>query len=55
MTDTQLARLFEQRDRAERQLKMIDARIAAARPHYAASRGLLAFPSIDTMRKAVGA
>lgn len=54
MTDNQLARLFEQRDRAERQLRLIDARIAAARPDYAQRHGLLAYPSFDTMRKAVG-
>lgn len=55
MTDSQLARLFQQQERAERELAMIRARIAAARPGYAARHGLLAYPSVDTMRKAVGA
>jgi hypothetical protein len=53
MTDPQLRRLFEQRDRAERQLKMIDARIAASRAEYAARHSLLAYPSVENMRKAV--
>lgn len=53
MTDLQLKRLFEQRDRAERQVKMIDARISTARREYAERHGLLAFPSNDAMRKAV--
>jgi len=55
MTDSQLARLFQQQERAERELAMIRARIAAARPDYAARHGLLAYPSVETMRKAVGA
>jgi ABC-type enterochelin transport system substrate-binding protein len=55
MTDSQLARLFQQQERAERELAMIRARIAAARPEYAARHGLLAYPSVETMRKAVGA
>lgn len=53
MTDLQLKRLFEQRERAERNLKMIDARISAARRPYAARHGLLAFPSTEAMKRAV--
>lgn len=53
MTDLQLKRLFEQRDRIEQQLKMIDARISYARRDYSARHGLLAFPSTEAMRKAV--
>ena len=53
MTDNQLARLFEQRDRAERQLQMIEARIRAARPAFAERHQLLAYPSVDSMRRAV--
>lgn len=55
MTDTQLKRLFEQRDRAARALQLIDQRIAAARPDYAKRNGLLAYPSVDAMRRGVGA
>jgi ABC-type enterochelin transport system substrate-binding protein len=53
MNDQQLARLFEQRDRAQRNLDMIDARIKAARNDYAQRNGLLMLPSVDSMRKAV--
>lgn len=53
MTDKQIRHLFEQRDRAERALKLIDARISAARRPYAERNGLLCFPSVDAMRKAV--
>lgn len=53
MTDLQLRKLFEQRDRAERQLRMIDQRISAARRPFAERHGLLAFPSNDSMKRAV--
>lgn len=53
MTDTQIARLFEQEARLERQLVAVRARIAASRRDYAERNGLLAYPSIDSMRKAV--
>jgi chaperonin cofactor prefoldin len=53
MTDNQIAKLFEQERRLERQLEHVRSRIRAARPTYAARHGLLAFPSVDTMRKAV--
>lgn len=53
MTDKQLRNLFEQRDRAERQLKMIDARISQERRVFSERHGLLAFPSTDAMRRAV--
>lgn len=55
MTDKQLRNLFEQRDRAERQLRLIDARISAARRPYAERHGLLAFPSNDAMKRVVSA
>lgn len=53
MTDLQIARLFEQEARLERQLVLVRARIAASRRDYAARNGLLVYPSIDVMRKAV--
>jgi hypothetical protein len=53
MTDKQISHLFEQQERLERQLALVRARISAARPHYAARNGLLAYPSIEVMRKAV--
>ena len=53
MTDQQIARLFSRRQQLERELMLVDARIKAARQHYADRNGLLMLPSIDNMRKAV--
>lgn len=53
MTDTQIARLFEQEQRLERQLEHVRARIRAARSGYAERHNLLMFPSVDAMRKSV--
>ena len=53
MTDHQIARLFEQESRLERQLALVRARISAARPAFADRHGLIVRPSIDAMRKAV--
>jgi hypothetical protein len=54
MTDRQLRNLFEQEKRIERQLAHVRARIAAGRRAYAERNGLLAFPSVDAMKKALG-
>jgi hypothetical protein len=53
VTDLQIRRLLEQRDRAEQQLRMIDARIATARRDYADRNGLISPPRIETLRLAV--
>lgn len=53
MTDHQIARLFERRDRLERELVLVNARLSASRRDYSSRHGLLAYPSFDTMRKAV--
>jgi hypothetical protein len=55
MTDNQIANLFAQEQRLERQLELVRARIRAARPKFAERHGLLAYPSVDSMRKAVSA
>jgi hypothetical protein len=55
MTDTQIARLFAQEQRLERELATVRARIRGARPQYAERHGLLAYPSVETMKKAVSA
>lgn len=55
MTDRQLKHLFEQQERAERALRTINARIAAARRPYAERHNLLIFPSVEAMKRAVGA
>ncbi|MBA3896119.1 MAG: hypothetical protein H0X36_03060 [Sphingomonadaceae bacterium] len=51
MTDASIARLFERRKRAKRALDAAEAAIRAARAAYAAKHGLLAFPSMDAMRR----
>ncbi len=51
MTDASIAKLFERRERAKRALDAAEAAIRAARPAYAAAHGLLAFPSMDAMRR----
>lgn len=53
MTDTQIARLFAEEQRLERALAVVRARIAGARPEYAARHNLLMFPSVEAMRRAV--
>lgn len=53
MTDMQLARLFSRRDRAKHALEAAEAALRAARPAYAAAHGLLAYPSIEAMRRGV--
>lgn len=55
MNDTQIARLFAREQQLECELATVRARIRGARPEYAARHGLLAYPGIETMRKAVGA
>jgi hypothetical protein len=54
MTNHEIARLFDQERRLEAQLVLVRARISAARRDYSAREGLLAFPSVDKLRKAVG-
>lgn len=51
MTDIHIARLFERRERAKRALDAAEAAIRAARPAYAAAHGLLAYPSMEAMRR----
>lgn len=53
MTDTQIARLFEHRDRLERELALVNARIAASRREYADRNGMLVLPRVEAFRQAV--
>lgn len=53
MTDATIAKLFERRERAKRALEAAEAAIRAARPVYAAKHGLLAYPSMEAMRRNV--
>ena len=53
MTDASIAKLFARREKAKRALDAVEAAIRAARPVYAANHGLLAFPTIEAMRRGV--
>ena len=53
MTDAGIAKLFERRERAKRELDVIEAAIRSARPAYAANHGLLAFPTLEAMKRGV--
>lgn len=53
MTDATIAKLFERRERAKRALDALEAAIKSARPAYAANHGLLAYPTIEAMRRGV--
>lgn len=53
MTDGTIAKLFDRRERAKRALDAAEAAIRSARPAYAANHGLLAFPTIEAMRRGV--
>lgn len=53
MTDASIAKLFERHERAKRTLDALEAAIKSARPAYAANHGLLAFPTIEAMRRGV--
>lgn len=53
MTDATIAELFERHERAKRELEIAEAAIRNARPAYAANHGLLAYPTIEAMRRGV--
>lgn len=51
MTNDNIAQLFERREQAKRELDAAEAAIRAARPAYARANGLLAYPTIEAMRR----
>lgn len=53
MTDAAIARLFERRDRLERELALVNASTAESRREYADRNGMLVLPRVETLRLAV--
>ncbi|HEU0044952.1 hypothetical protein [Sphingomonas sp.] len=53
MTDATIAKLFERHEKAKRALDAAEAALRSARPIYAANHGLLAYPTIEAMRRGV--